>query len=223
MDCSINSPYTEMKRYESYKDSGVEWIGEIPSHWEYINIKYHTRLISGYPFDSNDITNEEREFPIIRIGNVTSGEIDVFYEGEYVESLPLVKSGDYIISLTGDFQIRRWDRKRALLNQRCGSLVSNKTCSIRFLFYYLPIEFEVISKTKYFTTLKNLSNQDVLNIKTTLPPISEQHQIVSFLDTETQKIENSISIEKRKIELLKEYRQSLISNVVTGKVDVRSN
>jgi type I restriction enzyme S subunit len=61
---------------------------------------------------------------------------------------------------------------------------------------------------------------DINNIRIPLPPLSEQEQIVSYLDEKTSQIDKTIDIEKKKIELLKEYRQSLISNVVTGKIKV---
>ena len=97
-----------MNRYDSYKDSGVEWIGEIPIGWYKSKIKYHFNLLSGFPFNSEEITNEEREFPIIRIGNVTSGKTDVYFDGELLEKHPKVENGEYIVSLTGDFSIRKW-------------------------------------------------------------------------------------------------------------------
>jgi len=148
-----------MERYSTYKPSGVEWIGEIPEYWTISKIKYHFRLISGFPFNSEDITNEEREFPIIRIGNVTSGNIDVYFDGVSSDKHTIVEKGDYIVSLTGDFSIREWERGKSLLNQRCGLLKPHPlNNSIRFLFYFLPFQFKILEKTKYFTTLKNLSN-----------------------------------------------------------------
>jgi len=59
--------------------------------------------------------------------------------------------------------------------------------------------------------------EDLGNLHIPLPPISEQQQIVEYLDEQTQKIDNTISIEEKRIDLLKEYRQSLISELVTGK------
>jgi len=204
-----------MRRYDSYKDSGVEWIGEIPIGWKKSKIKYHFQLLSGYPFNSEDITNEERQFPIIRIGNVTSGKVDVFFDGEIIDKHPVVENGDYIISLTGDFSIRKWENHSSLLNQRCGLLKGISKNDLRFLFYFLPFQFRILEKTKYFTTLKNLSNGELLDLELPLPPLSEQQQIVSFLDTKTSLIDSLIEKTKLKIQLLKENRTSLINEVVT--------
>ena len=178
-----------MDRYQSYKSSDIEWIGEIPSKWKRTKIKYHFDLISGFPFDSDNITIEINEYPIIRIGNVTNGEVNVYFNGLYSEKYPKVQKGDYIVSLTGDFSIRRWENQVSLLNQRCGLIKVNESYEIRFLFYFLPLQFRILEKTKYFTTLKNLSNSEFLNIEILLPPFTEQHQIVQFLDEKTELID----------------------------------
>ena len=202
------------------KDSGIEWIGGIPSHWGVTKYKYHFRIKGGFPFDSELITKDPTEFPIIRIGNVTSGEIDVYYLGELSEKIPVVEKGDYVISLTGDFNIRRWERKTALLNQRCGLVVPLGGLDRRYLFYLLPQSFSVLEETKYFTTLKNLSNSEVEDIEMCCPSLQEQEQIVEYLDEQTSIIDSTIATEEDRIELLKEYRQSLISEAVTGKIKV---
>ena len=83
------------------------------------------------------------------------------------------------------------------------------------MYYYLPFQFRILEKTKYFTTLKNLSNGEFLDIELIIPPLPEQQQIVSFLDTKTSLIDSLIEKTQRKIELLKEKRTSLINEVVT--------
>lgn len=204
-----------MKTYQSYKPSGVEWIGEIPFGWRKSKIKYHFKLLSGFPFKSEEIINEEREFPIIRIGNVTSGKTDVYFDGELLDKFPKVEKGEYIVSLTGDFSIRKWENQTSLLNQRCGLIINNTLDDVRYLFYFLPFQFRILEKTKYFTTLKNLSNGELLDLDFILPPLSEQQQILSFLDSKTSQINELIQNKERKIELLIEKRNSLISEVIT--------
>jgi type I restriction enzyme S subunit len=88
------------------------------------------------------------------------------------------------------------------------------------MFYLIPFPLVELGNTKYFTTLKNLSNSEFLDIGIVLPPLPEQEQIVSYLDGKTGEIDSTIDSEKKKIDLLKEYRQSLISSVITGKIKV---
>ena len=93
----------------------------------------------------------------------------------------------------------------------------------KLLFYLVRSEWfisKVISKS-VGVSYPGIQTEKLMSIKVLLPPISEQTQIVEYLDEQTQKIDSTIEKETQRIELLKEYRQSLISEVVTGKIDVR--
>ena len=202
-----------MRRYPSYKDSGVEWIGEIPSHWEETKHKFLIDVLSGYPFKS-ELFDPVEGFPIIRIRDITSGKIETFYTGEIIEDF-IVKKGDLLVGMDGDFNIRWWDSEEGLLNQRCCSIKEGKGVLRRYLFYILPFELQIINDLTYFTTVKHLSVSDIKNTSTVHPSLPEQTQIVSYLDRKTEGIDKLIETKVRKIELLKEYRTSLISKVVT--------
>jgi type I restriction enzyme S subunit len=91
-----------------------------------------------------------------------------------------------------------------------------------YLFFYLqsPKVFEQLINTSSHSVQPTIYLEGIKNQIVILPPLSEQEQIVSYLDEKTSQIDKTIDIEKKKIELLKEYRQSLISNVVTGKIKV---
>ena len=202
-----------MKQYDSYKDSGIEWIGEIPSHWEVKKHKHSISILSGYPFDS-DKFNSENGKPLIRIRDITSGYIETYYDGSYDDKY-VIRKGDLLIGMDGDFNLRWWDNEEGLLNQRCCKIIEPFHVSKRYLYYILPSELKVINDLTYFTTVKHLSNSDILDNKTLLPPLSEQEHIVSYLDDKTTKIDELIQKKLRKIDLLKEYRTSLINTVVT--------
>ena len=202
-----------MRRYPSYKDSGVEWIGEIPSHWEETKHKFLIDVLSGYPFKS-ELFDPVEGFPIIRIRDITSGKIETFYTGEIIEDF-IVKKGDLLVGMDGDFNIRWWDSEEGLLNQRCCSIKEGKGVLRRYLFYILPFELQIINDLTYFTTVKHLSVSDIKNTSTVHPSLPEQTQIVSYLDRKTEGIDKLIQTKVRKIELLKDYRTSLISKVVT--------
>ena len=202
-----------MKRYDSYKDSGVEWIGEIPSHWKKTKHKFNLSILSGYPFKSDLFDNSEG-FPLIRIRDISSGKIETYYKGEVLKKF-VVNEGDLLVGMDGDFNTRWWDSEQGLLNQRCCSIVEGSNVLRRYLHYVLPIELNIINDLTYYTTVKHLSVDDINNTDTILPPLSEQQQIVSFLDTKTSLIDSLIEKTQRKIELLKEKRTSLINEVVT--------
>ena len=104
-------------------------------------------------------------------------------------------------------------------------LTPNNEINSKYLFYLLRTEWfisMVISKSEG-VSYPSIQSENLMNIDVVYCELSEQQQIVSYLDEHTQLIDKTISVEKRRIDTLKEYRQSLISEVVTGKMDVRVN
>jgi type I restriction enzyme S subunit len=208
------------------KNSGVEWIGEIPSHWERKRLKHITNSINGYSFKSDDF-DREFDIPVIRIGDV--GDMIDFDDCVKVKSHFLedkkefiVKKDDILIGLTGGTIGKsgkyNYDSP-SLLNQRVG-LLRNKPSVLNGLLYHY-VKSEVFIRYIFFDCYgggqDNISMGDILNMVFPYPPLLEQTEIVSYLDEHTQLIDKTISVEQRRIDTLKEYRQSLISEVVTGK------
>ena len=199
-------------------DSGIKSIGYFPKHWKLSKYKYEITIQNGYPFESQ-LFNGDSGFPLIRIRDVTSGIIETFYSGEPLAEL-IVKKNNLLVGMDGDFNTRWWMGPDALMNQRVCRIFEGESLDRRYISYILPIQLKVINDLTYFTTVKHLSSFDVLETKTLVPPIDEQRLIIKFLDENTAKIDKSILLESQRNLLLKEYRQSLISSVVTGKVRV---
>ena len=202
-----------MRKYDSYKDSGVEWIGEIPSHWGVTKHKFNLSILSGFPFKS-ELFDHYEGFPLIRIRDITTGKLETFYKGEVLPDY-VVHKGDLLVGMDGDYNIRWWESEEGLLNQRCCSIIESDKIFRRFLFYILPMELKILNDLTYYTTVKHLSVSDIYNTITILPPLSEQQQIVTFLDIKTLFIDSLIKKTQQKIELLKEKRTSLINELVT--------
>jgi len=210
------------------KDSGVEWIGEIPSGWERTKLKRYVSIFTGYSFKS-DWFGEEG-IPVIRISNIQDGFIDftksVYLTENYLTEYPdyVVKRDDTLICLTGSLtgKVGKFNHELGLLNQRVGKIVvrGNKVLKsfIDKVFFFQKFQGLIKEMGEGISeNFPNVSHLDVVELEIPLPPISEQQQIVEYLDKQTQLIDKTISIEENRIELLKEYRQSLISEVVTGK------
>ena len=153
-------------------------------------------------------------FPLLRIRDITSGTIETYYNGDYDEKY-IIKKGDVVIGMDGDFNIRQWDNDDILLNQRCCKIQNYNGLLLKYIFYTLPFDLKIINDLTYYTTVKHLSVDDLYNIKCIVPPLQEQHQIVQFLDSKTELIDKLISTKERKITLLKEQRTSLINQIVT--------
>jgi len=211
------------------KDSGIEWLGQIPAHWETKKMKQVANLLNGYAFDSNSYVEEG--IPIIRIGDV-SGSIDwsnVKRAPEtFLSSLSrfLVKAGDIILAMTGATigKSAVFDSTQmALLNQRVG-VIRAKNVHQKFLAYFIHSDqYKArIDDLCFGGAQENIGRDDLANIQIPVPPNEEQRQIVTFLDRETAKIDALMAKEREAIEKLKEYRTALIAEAVTGKIDVRA-
>ena len=205
-----------MKRYDSYKDSGVQWVGEIPNHWEIIKGKYCTKVICGLPFDSNKFTKEDGYIGLIRIRDISNNVTDMNYTGKYPKEA-LVHTGEILIGMDGDFNVEKWKGNDALLNQRVCKIVDTKTVLSNYMYYLLPRPLKCINDVTYSTTVKHLSTFDIANLTLPLPPACEQQAIASYLDKRCGEIDKAIAKQQKRIELLQELKQSIITEVVTGK------
>lgn len=205
------------KTYNSYKDSGIAWIGEIPSEWKVCRYKNLCIIQSGSPFDSSKFSNVEG-FPLIRIRDITSGRIETYYEGEYSDEF-IVHKGDLLVGMDGDFNVRIWQNNDALLNQRCCRIFANNDVDQTFIYFTLPYILERINKLAYSTTVKHLSTTDLYDSFIMLPSLKEQHSIASFLDTKCGEIDSLISLQEEMISELQAYKQSVITEAVTKGLD----
>ena len=218
------------------KPSGVEWIGEIPKHWRVNRLKYISNIVASYV--NKHINPDEIQVDLCNYTDVYYHEkIDSsinFMRGscnqdEYERSL--IKKGDVIITKDSesadDIGVPTFTQEE-LTNVVCGYHLSiirplNEVDG-RFLFRFIQSKrtgryFEVNATG---ITRFSLGKSIIENLSTLLPPLSEQRTIANFLDHKTQQIDELIAAEQRKSELLKECRQSLISEAVTGKIDVRN-
>jgi type I restriction enzyme S subunit len=217
------------------KPSGIEWIGDIPEHWEVKPLKYLGKIVSGNSFKSEDFI-DSGECRVMKISNIQTMKIDwsdeSFLPNHFYEQFPnfQIKRGDLVFALTRPIistgikaSIVDCDDK-ILLNQRNAVLKPKETLVAMWMYYIIFnsrfIDFfdMLIDKTGQ---QPNISSLDIANISIPLPTLSEQNEIVNFLDQKTTEIDTIISKTEKEIELMKEYKTALISEVVTGKVDVR--
>ena len=205
-----------MNKYDSYKDSGVEWIGEIPSGWETTKMKYGVSHLSekGKP-EKNDIK--------ISPENVESetGVCFNLYSGHDSEGMKFQK-GDVLLN-----KLRLY-LKKILFTEYDGYslgemivLRTNNKLNNRYFYQLLFSQglIDLLDSQSTGIKLPRVSPEVILNTDIIYPPLSEQQQIVSFLDDKTQKIDSLIQQKEKKIELLKEKRTSLINHVVTKGLD----
>ena len=212
------------------KDSGVEWIGEIPSHWIESFFRYFIKLRHGYQFRDYDFTDEG--IKIIKITQLhKDGYLDITncstIDSSRLNDFPdiRIKENDILMCLTGGtigkiIKVGRVNEP-LLQNYRVGHFSSkNEEMICNNFIFFLMCSDVIVGQINYDvreTGQPNIGLEDMNKMRICLPPISEQEEIVSYLDEHTQLIDKTIFMEERRIELIKEYRQSLISEVVTGK------
>lgn len=213
------------------KDSGVEWIGKIPSHYQFGKLKH---LCKENQRSLPNSVDPYYELNYIEISDVNSEGV-IGNPTPYVFSESpsrcrrIVQKGDVIVST-----VRTYLKSIGLIEEEVEDLICSTGFSVltpnneinsKYLFYLLRTEWfisMVISKSEG-VSYPSIQSEKLMNIDVVYCELSEQQQIVSYLDEHTQLIDKTISVEKRRIDTLKEYRQSLISEVVTGKLDVRLN
>lgn len=140
-----------------------------------------TAVLSGFAFDSQFFNNKVG-FKLIRIRDVMRGFSKTFYDGQF-ETRYVVKEGDFLIGMDGEFNIAKWGKEPALLNQRvCKITIVNKRLDANYLFHFLPKQLKLIEDATPFVTVKHLSVKKINDIKIPLPPLAEQKRIAELLD-----------------------------------------
>ena len=218
------------KPYPTYKDSGVEWLGEVPTHWEVRRLKSW--------LDVNELvlsedTDAEYTFDYLDIGAVETGRLAAMPERIRFADSPsrarrVVRAGDTLVSTVRTYLKAVW----WYAGQPHGGLIASTGFAVltprrdtypKFVNYVcqsdsftnrvtadsVGIAYPAIAETRLGT------------FKICVPPLPEQTAIARFLDDEDTRIQRAIERTKREIDLLQEYRIRLIADVVTGKLDVR--
>ncbi len=138
-------------------------------------------ITSGFAFSSSKFNKDDKGLPLIRIRDVSSGSTSTYYDGEYSEKF-LVNSGDYLISMDGEFKLSEWKGGKALLNQRvCKIDVTASDLDKRYLYYLLPKELKRIENRTPFVTVKHLSTSKIGAIEVHIPSMDEQRRTVEVL------------------------------------------
>lgn len=218
------------KPYPRYKETGVEWLGEVPERWETIRLKF--LLEAPLKYGANEVgESEDPTLPrYIRITDIDENDI---LRTDTVKSLSLEIAQEFLLR-EGDLLFARSGATagKTFLYQtdwgRCayaGYLIRARLNSDKvfpmFLRYFTDSKnYWLWIKSSYIqSTIQNISAEKYANITVALPPSKEQLSIISFLDRETSRIDTLISEKEHLIALLKEYRQALISHAVTKGLD----
>jgi type I restriction enzyme S subunit len=211
------------------KPSGVGWLGDIPEYWQSEKLARLTTGI-GDGLHGTPVYVDESTYYFINGNNLTNGSINFkastrcVSEYEFKKHKTTLDNSTLLMSINGTIGSMAYYRGESIILGKSAAYINcGKNLTRRYLFFQLQSatirDFFQMRITG--TTIFNLSLETIRNLVVALPPIIEQEAIVDYIETKTSPINNAINHTEREIELLQEYRTCLVSDVVTGKLDVR--
>jgi len=215
------------------KDSGIAWIGEIPETWNVSRFSFEAwvRARLGWKgLKAEEYTDDGYVF--LSTPNIKSNEIDFenvnYISKERYNESPeiMVKAGDVLLakdgSTLGTVNVVRLLPREATVNSSIAVISPYKRILSTYLMYFIKSNYmeQIIKTLKGGMGVPHLFQEDINKMKLLLPPLEEQERIIEYLDLKTLEIDALVSDVHTQIERLVEYRQSIISEVVTGKVAI---
>ena len=212
------------------KPSGVEWLGDVPEHWEVRRIRTLGQAVIGLTYSPQDMVDKEEGRLVLRASNISGGQI-VDADNVYVRS-PVP---DKLILREGDILICSRSGSRNLIGK--NARIANTSLGVTFGAFMTILRgpnndylhqvfnsklFEYQSGAFLTSTINQLTLGILNDMKIPFPPAGEQQSILQYLNEATQTVDATIDRARRQIELMEEYRTRLIADVVTGKIDVRT-
>lgn len=218
----------------SMKDSGIEWIGEIPEHWGAGKLLRHARLESGHTpsklhpewwLEDECIipwvtTQDIHRFRDGRITSIDDTELHVSQIGLDNSSARWLPAGTVALSRTASVGFSIVLARSMASSQDFADWVPDEFLDSFYLLYSLRSMDLVFRQLQMGSTHKTIYMPDIRKLEIAYPPLEEQHAIVAYLDTKTAEIDALIADKRTLIDKLREYRKSLISEAVTGKFKV---
>jgi len=217
------------------KPSGVEWLGEVPEHWEVWQIGHFARVGNGStPSRGNNSYWTDGTYPWLNSSSVNAGTVTT--SDQYVTEmalrechLPRVPAGSVLVAITGQGKTRG---KAAVLsfdatiNQHIAFITLRKPGEIvtaEYLQRFLVAAYTELRRMSddSGSTKGALTCEDLRHFRVVLPPIPAQKAILQSIDDGLAEVERALRVAESEIDLLREYRTRLIADVVTGKLDVR--
>jgi type I restriction enzyme S subunit len=206
-----------MKKYDSYKDSGIEWIGEIPSHWILGKIKYSDTVIMGQSPLSDDCNSDGNGLPFLQ-GNAEFGKLNPTPKLYCEIPNKIADINDVLLSVRAPVGALN------IANQKFG--IGRGLCAIRqqksnykYIYYWLLHSNKELDSISTGSTFKAISLDDVKNINFPSMDIYEQTTIANYLDQKTTQIDHLIAKKEQFIQLLEEERVTVINQAVTKGID----
>ena len=202
------------------KDSGIEWLGAVPDHWEVKRLKFSAVTVMGQSPSSEDYTDDPTEIPFLQ-GNAEFGKrypsASLFCDAASKK----ITVGALLLSVRAPVgALNEADKPYAIGRGLCAIVENGRGLRKDFAWHALQLYRTELASKATGSTYEAVSADDVGNIKIILPSLSEQQAITEFLDHETGRIDELLKSVDKAIEQLQEYRSALITAAVAGKINV---
>lgn len=213
------------------RDSGVEWLGEVPEHWIHPKINHFAQVSNGSTPDKSNLSYwTDGTISWLASSCLNSEIVDkpslLISEGAYQNSsVELIPTGSLLVGMVGQGKTRGSSAILAIescINQNMAAIIPNNKIKVRFLYYLFQAMYEDLRELGRGGNQAALNCEIVGSIKIPQPSIEEQEAIVNLLDDTLNKLRLTDDLALKQISLLKERRTALISAAVTGKIDVRN-
>ena len=210
------------------KPSGVEWLGDVPEHWEVAPLNRVSAILRGKftHRPRNDPSLYDGPYPFIQTGDVASASKMIMGYKQTLNEQGLAvstmfPSGTLVMTIAANIgDVAILDFNSCFPDSIVGIIPSKNICRDHLYYLFRAMKRELMREAPV-NTQGNLNVGRIGSRKVVLPPFPEQIAIVDYLDKATSEIDSAITRARRQIELLQEYRTRLIADVVTGKLDVR--
>ena len=214
--------------YPAYQDSGVEWLGEVPEHWERKRVKHASMILRGKftHRPRNDPSLYGGPYPFIQTGDVARANKTIT---EYRQTLNeqgltvsmMFPAGTLVMTIAANIGYVALLDFEACFPDSVVGFFPRLNVNRDYLYHLFLAMSTELQQEAPVNTQGNLNIDRIGSRPIALPPLPEQVAIARYLDRTTTDIDHAISHTQRQIDLLSEYRTRLISDVVTGKLDVR--
>jgi len=214
----------KFKPYSKYKESGIEWLGEVPEHWIALKVGRDMSFMVGWtPSTSNESYYENGEYPWVSIEDmkgryVSKTKKKLTKKAILEKNAKPVPKGSVLFSFKLSVGKVAFAKNDLYTNEAIASFLPSKNISSDFFYYLAPLFIPKYGRNNLYDAL--LMNQELIaSAKTLVPLYEEQVLIANYLDRETTRIDSLIKEKENFIALLKEKRQALISHTVTKGLD----
>ena len=216
------------------KPSGIDWIGDIPKHWEVKKVKFVAKMESGHTPSRSEPSNwvdDECVIPWVSLNDtkhlkendyISDTAVKISEEGMNNSSAHLLPAGVVVFTRDATIGLTAITTCPAAVSQHIIAWVPGPKITPKYLLLSFKAMQQYLESFTFGSTLKTIGMTDVRKLVTPIPPLPEQAAIAMYLDAETAKLDALVGKVEDAVERLQEYRTALITAAVTGKIDVRT-